>query len=146
MTHTVSHLGICVSDLAASLRFWCDGLGFAEVASHEVGPEFGPLMELEGVALSSRMVHRDGLTIELLAFASPAPVGPAVRRPMNQLGLTHLSLRVDDIDAVAAAVEAAGGTVVRATRTALDLGGTPLDFVFCTDPDGVRIELMDLGG
>ena len=52
----------------------------------------------------------------------------------------------DDIDAVAAAVEAAGGTVVRATRTALDLGGTPLDFVFCTDPDGVRIELMDLGG
>ena len=31
MTHTVSHLGICVSDLAASLRFWCDGLGFAEV-------------------------------------------------------------------------------------------------------------------
>ena len=35
-----------------------------------------------------------------------------VRRPMNQLGLTHLSLRVDDVDAVAAAIEALGGTVV----------------------------------
>lgn len=146
MSHTVSHLGICVSDLDASLRFWCDGLGFAPVAAHEVGPEFGALMELDGVRLASRMVHRDGLTLELLAFASPEVLGPAVRRPMNQLGLTHLSLRVDDVDAVAAAVEAAGGEVVRSTRTALDLGGTALDFVFCTDPDGVRIELMDLGG
>ena len=42
---------------------------------------------------------------------------------MNQLGLTHLSLRVDDVDQVATAIEACGGTVVRATRTTLDLAG-----------------------
>ena len=28
---------------------------------------------------------------------------------MNQLGLTHLSVRVDDVDAVAATVERLGG-------------------------------------
>ena len=65
---------------------------------------------------------------------------------MNQLGLTHLSIRVDDIDATAAAIESLGGSVVRSTRTALPFGDVTLDFVYCTDPDGVRIELMDLGG
>jgi lactoylglutathione lyase len=65
---------------------------------------------------------------------------------MNQLGLTHLSFRVDDLAGVAARIEALGGQLVPSTRTSLDLGGTALDFVYCTDPDGVRIELMDLGG
>jgi len=30
------------------------------------------------------------------------------------------------------------------TRTTFDLPGATLDFVYCTDPDGVRIELMHL--
>ncbi len=65
---------------------------------------------------------------------------------MNQLGLTHLSVRVDDIDTVAEAVESLGGTVVAGTRTTMELPGASLDFVYCTDPDGVRIELMHLPG
>jgi len=141
-----SHLGICVSDLDASLRFYCEGLGFAEVAAHEVGEEFGALMELDGVRLRSRMIARDGVTIELLGFDSPGVTGDGSRRPMNALGLTHLSLRVDDLEATASAVEALGGTVVGSTRTTIPFGTASLDFVYCTDPDGVRIELMDLGG
>ena len=143
---SVSHIGICVSDLDASLRFYCAGLGFEEVAAHEVGEEFAVLMEVDGVRLRSRMVARDGVTLELLDFIAPGTTGPAARRPMNQLGLTHLSLRVTDVDAVAAAIESLGGTVVRPSRTTFDLGGTALDFLYCTDPDGTRIELMDLGG
>ena len=65
---------------------------------------------------------------------------------MNQVGLTHLSLRVDDVEAAAATIEALGGSVVRSTRTTLEFGDSTLDFLYCTDPDGVRIELMDLGG
>ena len=64
---------------------------------------------------------------------------------MNQLGLTHLSLRVADLDAVALAIESFGGAVVRGTRTTFGDDGA-LDFVYCTDPDGVRIELMRLPG
>jgi lactoylglutathione lyase len=143
---SVSHLGICVSDLETSLRFYCDGLGFVEVAAHEVGPEFEALMEVEGVRLRSRMIARDGVTLELLGFDAPGVTGDGSRRPMNQLGLTHLSLRVDDVEGTASAIEALGGAVVRSTRTTIPLGETTLDFVYCTDPDGVRIELMDLGG
>ena len=144
MTLSFSHLGICVSDLERSVRFYCDGLGFEETESHQVGEEFGALMEVEKVQLQSRMLRRDGVTVELLGFESPGHTGEASRRPMNQLGLTHLSLRVDDVDEVAGTIEALGGVVVRATRTTFDLPGARLDFLYCTDPDGVRIELMDL--
>ena len=41
MTHSFSHLGICVSDLERSVRFYCEGLGFEPVATHQVGAEFG---------------------------------------------------------------------------------------------------------
>jgi catechol 2,3-dioxygenase-like lactoylglutathione lyase family enzyme len=141
---SVSHVGICVSDLERSLRFYCEGLGFEQVASHQVGEEFAALMEVDGVRLASRMLARDGVTIELLGFESPGTTGDGGRRPMNQLGLTHLSLRVDDVDGVAAVIEELGGTVVTATRTSFDLPEARLDFLYCTDPDGVRIELMDL--
>jgi catechol 2,3-dioxygenase-like lactoylglutathione lyase family enzyme len=139
---TFSHLGICVSDLERSLRFYCEALGFSAAESHVVGDEFGRLMELEAVSLRSQFVRRGAVAIELLEYSSPEVVGQPVRRPLNQLGLTHLSVRVDDVDAVAAAVERLGGTVVSETRTSFDLSGTTLDFLYCTDPDGVRIELM----
>ena len=116
------------------------------MAAHEVGDEFASLMEVDGVRLRSRMIARDGVTVELLAFDSPGTTGDGTRRPMNQLGLTHLSLRVGDVGATAATIEALGGSVVRGTRTTIPFGESALDFVYCTDPDGVRIELMDLGG
>jgi lactoylglutathione lyase len=146
MTVTFSHLGICVSDLERSLRFYCEGLGFELGQSHTVGCEFGRLMEVEDVVLQSRFVHRDGVSLELLHFDSPGHSGGSVRRPMNQLGLTHLSLRVDDLDRAAQVIESLGGTVVTSTRTTLGPSHDPLDFVYCTDPDGVRIELMHLPG
>ena len=140
-----SHLGVCVSDLERSLRFYCEGLGFELVRSHEVGDEFATLMELDGISLRSCFVRRDGVSVELLHFDSPGHVGDRARRRMNELGLTHLSFRVEDVDEAVAAVTAHGGSVVGATRTAFRDGPAPLEFVYCTDPDGVRVELMDLG-
>src|ERR1700674_2810178 len=103
-----SHFGICVSDMDRSLRFYCEGLGFEKAESFAIGDDFGGLMELEQVELRSQYIRRDGLSIELLAFASPPTVGEPVRRPVNQLGLTHLSFRVDDVDSVAAGIAALG--------------------------------------
>jgi len=140
---TFSHVGICVSDLERSVRFYCDALGFELVQSHTVGEEFGRLMELDDVVLQSRFLRRDGVSIELLHFDSPGHTGDGVRRPMNQLGLTHLSLRVRDVDVVATAIESLGGTMMAETRTTFG-SSDALDFVCCTDPDGVRIELMHL--
>ena len=140
MSTVLSHVGVCVSDVEASTRFYCEALGFEAAEAFDVGDEFGPLMELDGVQLHSQFLRRDGQAIELLSFAQPEPGGAKDRRPMTQFGLTHLCFRVDDVEAVAAAVAAHGGTVLDHTRTTLADGA--LDFVYCTDPDGVRLELM----
>lgn len=146
MPPVFSHFGICVSDLDRSLTFYCEALGFVPTESHRIGSEFAGLMELDGVSLRSQFIRREGVAIELLSFAEPAPIGEPVRRPINQLGLTHLSFRVGDLDGTAARIGELGGTVLEHTRTGFEVSGTALDFVYCTDPDGVRIELMDLGG
>jgi lactoylglutathione lyase len=141
-----SHFGICVSDLERSLRFYCGALGFEKAESHAIGTEFARLMDLSDVEVTSQFIRRDHTAIELLAFRRPSPFGDQERRAVNQLGLTHLSFRVSDVEAVAARVVELGGAVVESSRTTIDFGGTPLQFVYCTDPDGVRVELMDLNG
>jgi catechol 2,3-dioxygenase-like lactoylglutathione lyase family enzyme len=146
MEPTFSHFGICVSDLETSLRFYCEGLGFEKAESHAIGTEFARLMEFPDVAVTSQFIRKGTSAIELLAFTEPAPFGDQTRRAVNQLGLTHLSFRVADVEAVAAHLVELGGTIVTTSRTTIDFGGTPLEFVYCTDPDGVRVELMDLGG
>jgi catechol 2,3-dioxygenase-like lactoylglutathione lyase family enzyme len=142
MEPTFSHFGICVSDLEQSLRFYCDGLGFEKAESHEIGQEFARLMDFDDVAVTSQFIRKGATAIELLAFADPAPFGDRERRAINQLGLTHLSFRVGDLEGTAAKVVELGGSIIEPS----DFGGTPLKFLYCTDPDGVRIELMDLGG
>ena len=145
MEPTFSHFGICVSDLECSLRFYCDALGFEKAESHEIGREFARLMDFPDVVVTSQFIRKGTTAIELLAFSEPAPFGDRVRRAVNQLGLTHLSFRVGDLDATAAKVLERGGTIVETSLTTIDFGETPLRFVYCTDPDGVRVELMDLG-
>lgn len=138
----VSHIGICVSDLERSLRFYCDGLGFSKEERHDIGNEFAATLEVEpDVELVSQFIRKEGMAIELLHYRSPVATGtPSASR--GQLGLTHLSFIVPDVDTVAADLVAAGGTVVDSTRTK----APDIDLVFLADPDGVRIELMQFGG
>jgi catechol 2,3-dioxygenase-like lactoylglutathione lyase family enzyme len=140
-TYLPSHIGICVSDLERSMRFYCEGLGFEVAERYELDSESLPGLDqsLEvraDVVLTSQLVERGGLRIELLAFHEPGVVGsPSQRR--NQLGLTHLCFYVEDVDLAAERMLGHGGLVLDSTRTNL---GT--DIVFLMDPDGVRIELM----
>ncbi|WP_380873373.1 hypothetical protein ACFB49_41090 [Sphingomonas sp. DBB INV C78] len=147
MSITLKHRGICVSDLEASRRFYCEGLGFEPELDYGLieGPDMDATMELEGVKLRAiTLKHPDGPVIELLHFLSPPPFGPRERRSTIQYGLVHLSFRVDDMDAAADRLRAAGGHVFEQTRARFDAGGTTM--LYCTDPDGVRIELMQMDG
>jgi lactoylglutathione lyase len=139
-----SHVGICVSDLERSIRFYRDVLGFELLSRVTVGKEIAPLIELDGVELHSRFLERDGSRIELLYYVSPTARGPFGRRPMNQVGLTHLAIRVDDVESLARRIEAAGGKVWMDTRVGDPAAGVEL--VYATDPDGTRIELIQVPG
>jgi lactoylglutathione lyase len=58
---------------------------------------------------------------------------------MNRLGLTHLSLIVEDLAAVTARIAEFGGQVHPHTRITTPKGA----MIFCSDPDGIRIELWE---
>lgn len=140
---SVSHIGLCVSDLEASLRFYVDGLGFEKSDVFAVGDEVAHTLEVEqGVVLTSQMIEKDGMKIELLGWASPEPFG-APSSSRGQLGLTHLSFNVVDMDAVEAHLVELGGTVVESTRTAIPFPGGEMRLLFLADPDGTRVELME---
>lgn len=145
MRTEISHIGLCVSDLERSLTFYCEGLGFVAAESHQIGDEFAPLMELEHVAVRSQFIAQGSVRIELLCFEQPIAT-MAERRPLPLTGLTHLCFRVTELEAVVERLVALGATVVEGTRTQLPFGEGELNFVYLTDLDGTRIELMDLGG
>lgn len=141
------HRGICVSDLAASARFYRETLGFLDYEAKD-------LIAATDIAMASDMpharfrtmmlIHPDGLVIELVEFLHPAAIGSRERRSTLEYGLLHLSFFVDDLNASIARILAAGGSVHDHTRVEPAGDGTVL--LYCSDPDGVRIELTHAAG
>lgn len=140
----LTHLGICVSDLDRSRRFYCDVLGCHEVGRLELeGNDLDKLNQMEHMKACVSYIERDGWRLELMEFPSPGLAGRKGPRPMNEVGLTHLSFRVDDLDAVCSSIEAAGGSVLR--ETLIEVPG-PTKVIMVLDPDGQRLELIEAPG
>ena len=141
----ITHIGICVADPERSLRFYRDGLGFAEVSRlRAAGEPSNTLLRLADVDLEAIYLERDGVRIELLYYAKPGHCGTPEPRPMNRLGLTHLSLRVDDLEATLAALGATEARILDDTR--IDLPAARTAAIFIADPDGTLIELVQAPG
>jgi catechol 2,3-dioxygenase-like lactoylglutathione lyase family enzyme len=143
---SVTHLGIVVDDLDRSLRFYTEALGFTPSEPNgRVGREIDALVELDGVELQYRFLRHEAIAVELLHFVSPPAVGDGARAPMNRRGMAQLGVVVTDLDGTAALVEELGGHVVPGTRVRYraDESSPEIDSVYCTDPDGVRLELME---
>lgn len=135
----ISHIGICTADLQRSLDFYTGALGFVlDRSVGEIGAPYDRLMELPGETCSVHYVKCGALTIELIGYPGAGVVGSRERRAMNQLGFTHMTLLVDDLDAALARVLQFGGSVHPQTRVDTEHGA----IVFCTDPNGVRVELI----
>ena len=144
MIARLTHVGIGVSDLERSLRFYRDLLGFRwEHALDVEGEPSDRLLRLKGTKLRAEYLTRDGVRIELLYFASPpAPARP--ERPLNQYGLTHLSFRVTDLDAVLSGLREAGERVL--DETIIRFPEWQSAACFIVDPDGQLIELVQAPG
>ncbi|MBI3783555.1 MAG: VOC family protein [Deltaproteobacteria bacterium] len=141
----LTHIGICVSDWQRSLRFYRDLLGFEYLSELQIaGEPTNTLLQLNDVELRALYLERDGTRIELLHYASPGHGGDSTPRPMNRLGLTHLSMRVDNLAQTLATLEQAGVQVLAASR--IDIPAFAAAAVFITDPDGTLIELVQAPG
>lgn len=130
-----NHLGQCVTDLARSRRFYEKLLGFR--FWYQVEPpndSSATLLRVPNPGLTACYLVRDGLVLELLHFAGDTE--PASERVMNEPGLTHVSVSVDDVAATCARVPDFGGEVLAET----DIGAA----IFVRDPDGQLVELLPM--
>jgi catechol 2,3-dioxygenase-like lactoylglutathione lyase family enzyme len=140
-----AHIGICVADPERSMRFYIDLLGFRPLSKLAVSDaSSAQLLGLENLDLHSYFLERDGVRIELLHYVSPGHEDGTVPRPMNRRGLTHIALRVEGLAGMLAQIEQAGFEIIKPTHIInRDLGTAA---VYVLDPDGVRVELIDLPG
>lgn len=141
----VGHIGVCVSDMEAALRFYCDLLGFRALSEVNVNDLLSAkLLRLPGVDQRTVFVERDGVRLALFALRAPSVVDAGRVRAMNEAGMAALMLRVDDLDATLAVLRAAGVHVLDETRIEHPDYGSKL--VFVTDPDGMLVELIEIPG
>jgi catechol 2,3-dioxygenase-like lactoylglutathione lyase family enzyme len=131
-----NHVGLCVTDLERSRRFYEAVLGFTFRNELLAIPDAATskLLQVEPpVGLSAVYLEKDGFVLELIHFDRPG--NPMAReRSFTEPGLTHLSLTIDDMAAACALVAEHGGEVLTET----DLGMA----VMIRDPDGQLIELL----
>ena len=133
-----NHVGQCVTDLDRSKRFYCELLGFRlDREIHPADELSAKLMRLTPpLAMTASYLVRDGLVLELLHYAAPGQTQAREPRSMNQPGLTHISLSVEDVEEVLARVADYGGEVL--TDSNIGAG------VFVKDPDGQLVELLPM--
>lgn len=138
----LANVTISVADLDRSTKFY-QALGFAVGDSHE--PPMALAAKTLGIPATSkldiRFISRDGMMIELVHL-TPASKKPASTGVPGQLGLSNFAFRVDDVARVAALIKQSGGTVLEQTKVSMGQGAKAMDFLFCTDPDGTRLELV----
>jgi lactoylglutathione lyase len=131
-----NHTGLVVSDLERSKHFYQEVLGFR--LWYEDAPPDDATAKLLGLTpplgVQASYLVLDGCTLELLHFSAPGALGPIRARMMNEPGLTHLSISVDDIPAVAHRAVEWGGEIIESS----DLGIA----LFIRDPDGQLLELL----
>jgi lactoylglutathione lyase len=132
----VNHVGLAVADLERSCRFWTGAFDFEPVRTLDPPDEgTGQLLQITGpIGLRAVYLRRGDFVLELLHFAG-AGLEARPDRVMNERGLTHISLLVEDLDDRLQKVRTLGGTVCEDTR----LGDHA---VLVLDPDGQRIELL----
>jgi catechol 2,3-dioxygenase-like lactoylglutathione lyase family enzyme len=135
-----SHLAVSVADLVRAQEFYCEVFGFAAAPAYRsAGRRVAALMESEATSFSGAFLRLGDVLVELLAYDPPLLPERSPRRP-DEVGYAHVSLLVDDVDAVAEAAQARGGALrTRFEHTFAD-GRTTIAFVL--DPDGNRVELI----
>jgi glyoxylase I family protein len=133
------HTAICTTDVDASLRFWRDGLGFDVLMDGTFEGGWRDLFDaptdrLRSVFLGDPASQSGGI-VELVDFG-PIPALVATDGPAVGFFLVSVYTGVD---------------AALARLADLDLGGEPrrvtvhgVSMAVVTDPNGVRVELIDL--
>ena len=131
-----NHTGQVVTDLERAKRFYQEVLGFK--FWYEIAPPDEATSKLNclepPLGITASYLTLDGFVLELMRYAAPGAALPFRSRTMNEPGLTHLSISVDDVRATAEKAAEYGGQVIDES----DIGAA----LFIRDPDGQLLELL----
>lgn len=131
-----NHTGHVVSDLERAKRFYQEVFGFK--FWYEITPPDGPTAKLSSLTpplgTTACYLTLDGFVLELMHYSATGATAPFRPRTMNEPGLTHLSISVDDVRASAEMVAEYGGSIIEES----DVGAA----IFVRDPDGQLLELL----
>jgi catechol 2,3-dioxygenase-like lactoylglutathione lyase family enzyme len=127
MIKGTSHIAITVQDMAQSLKFYTEALGFKKIFEINNPADDSPWIVYLSVA--------KGQFVELFYNGSvPNPWRPEL------IGFNHLCFEVDDIDAAAKKVLDAGYEMDKMPNMGCDNNYQ----AWTKDPNGIRIELMKI--
>jgi len=131
-----NHTGQVVTDLERSKRFYQEVFGFR--FWYEITPPDSATSKLNclppPLGVTASYLTLDGFVLELMHYSAEGAAAPYRSRAMNEPGLTHLSISVDDVRATAAKAVEHGGQVIEESDIGLAL--------FIRDPDGQLLELL----
>ena len=137
------HVGLNVPDMEAGLAFYRDLLGLELSWRHFVsGPVLEQITGIRGARADvAQLLCPGGSRLELTAYV---PTGERKPTSQNDVGLTHLSFGVRDVEAVQRRLESAG---VKFASRAIAIAGAdhPLDgwtVTYLSDPFGTTLELL----
>ncbi|ART63082.1 antibiotic biosynthesis monooxygenase [Kushneria marisflavi] len=146
----IDHVGLTVPDVRAASLFFADAFGARHV--YDVLPRDGDDMAGEGpekeLGLSSgtRIVHMrlmrigNGPCLEIFQMENGEQQAPP---RLQDLGLTHFGLYVDDIETALQRFEAAGGELLSPTHPLAGIENGPRNAgVYGRTPWGMLIELL----
>ena len=132
-----NHTGQVVTDLERATTFYEQALGFSRW--FEINPPddaTAQLCSLQGpLGVSARYLTLGDFTLELIHYAEPNVTADYRARTMNEPGLTHLSIAVDDVRSCARRVVEYGGSAIEQSNIGVGM--------LVRDPEGQLIELLD---
>ena len=124
MTSGIHHLGLTVTDVAATSRFFVEALGFTQVAER---PAYQAIFVSDGTVM-----------LTLWQAADPGSAGSFDRKA--NVGLHHFALKVADLDKAYERLSSRDDVTVEFPPEAL--GDGPTRHMMCSIPGGPRMELI----
>lgn len=135
------HYSHCVSDIERSRRFYTQVLGFEVMAEFDFDdPKTAQVMMVPAAKFKGIFMRRDGMRIELIGFSNPQPLGERRPRFANEIGHSHFTFNVQNLDAVLTELHAHGIEPEPGSRALLHHG---IECCVIRDPDGFPIELVN---
>jgi glyoxylase I family protein len=139
MIEGMDHVGISVANLDRAIDFYQHILEMKKVSGGTfAGGQYETIMRLPGATGRSATLAAEGMKIELFEFHNPMPAPSNPLRPVCDHGITHICIRVKDINHEYEKMRAAGMVFHSAP---LLFGSTRA--AYGRDPDGNVLELIE---